>query len=150
HTILARLHSLSQWRYMHLDEMHTWTNFGIGGDGRGVKTHELANHTQEIACTLILRLIKELFRWSLLRNDTIIHKDYMVGDFTSEAHLMGHDHHGHTFLSKLAHDLEHLPNQFGVEGRGGFVEQHQFGIHGEGTSNGNTLLLSTGELVWID
>jgi hypothetical protein len=44
HTILARLHSLSQWRLMHLNEMHTWTNFAIGGDDSCIKTHELANH----------------------------------------------------------------------------------------------------------
>src|SRR5271167_1160965 len=74
----------------------------------------------------------------------------MIGYLTGKTHLMRHHHHRHTFLGKLAHDLEHLANQLWIERRSGFVEKHEFGVHSERTSDSNALLLAAGELVRID
>src|SRR2546423_15295990 len=63
---------------------------------------------------------------------------------------MGDDDHRHAFFGKLAHHLQYLTNQFWIKGRGGFVEKHEFGVHGESPGDGNALLLTTRKPVWIN
>ena len=53
---------------------------------------------------------------------------------------MGDDNHGMAFLGELAHDLEHLADELGIEGGGRFVEQHELGLHRKHTGDGNALL----------
>ena len=59
---------------------------------------------------------------------------------------MGDDDHGHAGLREIAHHRQHLTDQFRVECRSGFIEQHQLGPHGQCASNGDTLLLTTRKL----
>src|SRR5215471_16818037 len=120
----------------------------LPGASKGSKI--LKYRPQEIARTLIFRIIKNQFWWPLLHNNSFIHEDHMIGHLTGKTHLVCHHHHRHTFLGKLAHDLEHLADQLRIERRSGFVKEHEFGVHGERTSNSNALLLAAGELVRID
>ena len=52
-------------------------------------------------------------------------------------------------LGQVAHDVEHVAHQLGVEGRGGLVEEHELGVHGQGPGDGHPLLLAAGELVGV-
>ena len=70
----------------------------------------------------------------------------MVGGVASEAHLVGDDHHGHAFLGQGPHDAGDLTDQFGIERRGGLVEEHDRRVHGQSAGDGDTLLLAAGEL----
>jgi hypothetical protein len=59
-----------------------------------------------------------------------------------EAHFVGDYDHGHAVSCKAAHDLQHFPHQFGIEGGGRFVEEHEMRFHGERAGDGDTLLLA--------
>src|SRR5262249_24728916 len=52
----------------------------------------------------------------------------------------------HAFAGKLDHHVEHLADHFGIERRGRLVEQHRLRVQRQGTSDGDTLLLSAGEI----
>ena len=60
-----------------------------------------------------------------------------------KGHFVGDDHHGHTFLHQLAHDVEYLGHQFRVERRSDLVKENCFRLHGKSPGDGNTLLLAT-------
>ena len=47
---------------------------------------------------------------------------------------------------QLLHGVEDLADEFGIQGAGGLVEQHQLGVHGQGAGDGDALLLPAAEL----
>ena len=59
---------------------------------------------------------------------------------------MGYHQHGHALLGQRLHDGQHLAHHFGVQGRGGFVEEQHFGVHGQSPGNSHPLLLAAGDL----
>src|SRR5260370_3228266 len=64
--------------------------------------------------------------------------------------VVGHIDGGHLELLLDAADLVAQGDAyFGIEGREGFIEQEYLGFDGQGTSQGDTLLLATGELMGI-
>lgn len=64
----------------------------------------LQDFVQEVARTLVLRVFKYLFRSAAFNDMTFIHKDDTVSHFTSKAHLVGHNNHGHPFVSQVLHN----------------------------------------------
>ena len=58
---------------------------------------------------------------------------------------MRDDNHGHAVGGELAHDLEYLAHDLGVERGGRLVEQHDLRIHAQGAGDGHALLLATGQ-----
>ena len=58
---------------------------------------------------------------------------------------MGHDDHGHAIFRQFLHNGENFADHFRVQSRGGFIEQQDIRLHGQGTGNGNTLLLPAGQ-----
>ncbi len=76
----------------------------------------------------------------------VVHEDQGVGDFAGEAHFVGDDDHGHAFFGEVLHDGEDFADFFGVQGGGGFVEEHDLGVHGQGPGDRDALLLAAGEL----
>jgi hypothetical protein len=70
--------------------------------------------------------------------------------FPGKAHFVGHHHHGHALLGQGLHDVQDLTDHFRIQRRRGLVEEHDFGIHGQGPGNGHPLLLSAGKLVRKD
>ena len=54
--------------------------------------------------------------------------------------------HGHAVAGEVAHDGEDFADAFGVQGAGGFVEQHDGGFHRQRAGDGHALLLAAGEL----
>jgi len=59
---------------------------------------------------------------------------------------MRHDDHGHARPGEVAHDLEHLADELGIERRGRLVEEHEFRPHGKGAGDRDALLLAAREL----
>jgi hypothetical protein len=49
-------------------------------------------------------------------------------------------------LASSSHHVEHLVDHLGVEGRGGLVEEHDLGVHGQRPGDRHALLLAAGEL----
>ena len=73
----------------------------------------------------------------------------LIGDVASEGHLVRGDEHRHTALLQLAHDLEHLADEFWVEGAGDLVEQQRARARGDRADQRDALLLAAGQLVWV-
>ncbi|MCY1226193.1 hypothetical protein D9M72_384180 [compost metagenome] len=59
---------------------------------------------------------------------------------------MRDDDHRHAFVGQRAHHAQHVAHQLGVERRGGLVEQHGLGLHGQCARNGHALLLAARQL----
>ena len=59
------------------------------------------------------------------------------------------DNHGHALGGKRTHGAEYFAREFGIEGGGRLVKEHDVGLHGEGARDGDALLLSTRELAWV-
>src|SRR5690606_40106544 len=54
-----------------------------------------------------------------------------------------------TLFRSILNDVEHFTYEFRVKCRGGFVEQHDFRVHSQGSGDGDALLLTTRQLVGI-
>jgi len=55
------------------------------------------------------------------------------------------DDHRHVFARQLLHDQIDLVDEFGIERRGGLVEQHDLRLHGQRPGDRHPLFLSAGE-----
>ena len=62
---------------------------------------------------------------------------------------MGHNHHRHTRFGQRPHNVEHFTHQFRIKCGGRLIEQHDLRLHGKGTGDGHTLLLTAGKLCRI-
>ncbi len=88
-------------------------------------------------------------RSSLFEYQAIFHEDDAVGGFAGQPHFMGDHDNGHIRLREFFDDIEDLLNHFRVKRAGGFIEEYDLRVHIEGTRDGDTLLLSTGELIRV-
>ena len=104
------------------------------------------NLRQEVLGTIGLRIFEEIIRRALFENLAVGHEHDLVGHLAREAHLMGHAQHGHAFMGKFDHDIEHLIDHFRIERGGRLVEQHDLRLHGERSGDGHALLLAAGQL----
>ena len=50
------------------------------------------------------------------------HEYHPIRHFSSEGDFMCDDDHGHATCGQVAHDIQNIGNQFGVEGAGRFIE----------------------------
>jgi len=96
---------------------------------------------------------RALVRWSVtavpatVRCPAEVHELELVGDLAGQAHLVGDDDHRHALLRDHPHDVEHLADEFRVEGRAGLVEEHQLRLHRrQRPRDRDPLLLATGQL----
>ncbi|VTR65512.1 6-pyruvoyl-tetrahydropterin synthase (fragment) [Desulfosarcina cetonica] len=96
------------------------------------------------------RIGKKMFRGPRFHNGTGIHEDHTIGDFAGKSHFVSHADHGHALAGQGLHDIQYLADHLRIQGRGGFVEKHHLGIHGQRAGNGHALLLPARELVRKD
>src|SRR5713101_2405816 len=101
---------------------------------------------EEVAGAVRFRGREELLGGGGLDDLAVIHEDHAVRDALGEAHLVRHHHHGHAFLGQIGHDVEHLVDHLGIEGRGRLVEEHDPRLHGQSAGDGHALLLASREI----
>ena len=53
----------------------------------------------------------------------LVEEAHLRGHFAGEAHLVGGEQHGHALPGEVAHDVEDLGDELGIERRGDLVEQ---------------------------
>ena len=75
-------------------------------------------------------------------NFAIVNKQQAATNFFGKIHFVRDYDHGHAFHGQILHNLEHLVAQLGVKRRCGFVKQHEQGLDGQCTGDGNALLLA--------
>src|SRR5680860_987200 len=100
----------------------------------------------EVLGSIRLRIGEEIIGRGVLHDPALVHEDDTVRGGAGEAHLVGHDDHGHATLGEVDHDVEHLLDHLRVERRGRLVEEHHLGIHRQRAGNRDPLLLTTREL----
>ena len=94
---------------------------------------------------LLLGVVEDVGGLALLDDHAAVHEHDLVADLFGEAHLVGDDEHRHPFRGELAHRVEHLFDELGVEGAGDLVEQHHVRFHRQRPGDRDPLLLAAGE-----
>ena len=90
--------------------------------------------------------MEEVVRFALLDDDAAVHHHHHVRHFQREFDFVGDDDHRPAFRRQLLDGVQHFLHQLGVERRGGFVKEHQFGADGERAGDADALLLPAREL----
>ena len=92
---------------------------------------------------------KYFFRSAFYSGQAVIHEDDPVGDITGKAHFVSDNHHSDVFGCQVFDDLQDFAGELRIQGRGWLVEEKDVRVHAQGSGDGNSLLLSAGELVGI-
>ena len=113
----------------------------------------LMRHRISWATNALVRLwrgaLKMAVGRSLLDDAAVVHEDDAVGSLAGKAQLVANDQHGHAARLEVTHDGQHRANQLRIERRRRLVEQHDLGIKGERTGDGDALLLAARQLAGI-
>lgn len=104
---------------------------------------------EEVPGPLVPWCAEDLGGRPLLDDPAAVDEDDPVGDFAGEADLVGDDDERGAAGGQVLDDGEDFTHQFGIEGGGGLVEEDDAGTQGDGAGDGDTLLLSTGELAGV-
>src|ERR1700712_4679261 len=78
---------------------------------------------EELPGTGVLRTVQYLGRCALLDDAPGIDEHDQIGNLTREADLVGDHDHGGAGGGGILDDREHTADQFGVQGRGGLIQQ---------------------------
>jgi hypothetical protein len=93
----------------------------------------------------MLRIPKELVRRPTLENRSPIHKQYPVGDFPREPHLMRDTNECHSMVRKISDNNQHLTHHLRIERAGRLVKEHDRRLRDQCARDGDALLLASGE-----
>ena len=104
---------------------------------------------QELPRVGVSRGAENVGRWPDLLDSTVVQEGRSVAHVPGKAHLVRDHDHRHATLREFAHDVEDLTDQFRIKRRSDLVEKHEFRFHGQGTGDGNPLLLATRQLARI-
>jgi cysteine synthase A len=113
--------------------------------GEGMSPQDL---TEEQPGPCMPRIGEELRRRIGLDDLAVVHEHDAIGHFPGKAHFVGYHQHGHAFLGKIDHGVEHLLDHFGIQRRGRLVEQHDLRVHGQSARDRDALLLAARQLAW--
>ena len=94
-----------------------------------------------------MRVREDIPHAALLYHGAVIQNGNVAAHILHHAHLVGNDNHRNAhFAVDLLDQLQNGVGGVGVQGTGGFVTQQHLGVGGQGTRNGNALLLPAGKL----
>ena len=94
----------------------------------------------------MLRVREDVLGRAHLDDLALVDEHQSVGGRLGETHLVGDHHHGHALRGQLEHDVEHLLDHLGIEGRRRLVEEHHLWVHGQRPGDRHPLLLATRQL----
>ena len=76
----------------------------------------IENGAQELSCAVILRILEQLVRMSLLGDIACIKKTHPIRDLSGKSHLMRDHEHGQAMLGgKFSDDVQNFSDHFGIE-----------------------------------
>ena len=116
---------------------------------QSIQEEKLEHLGQEFLESGVLRIGEEGLGVVLLCNHAAVHEQDTGCNRTCKAHLMGDNHHGHTLVCELLHQVQNLTDHFRVKCRSRLVKQHHVRIHRQRTCDRDTLLLTTGQLLGV-
>ena len=94
-----------------------------------------------------LRIVKNLLRGTHFLNNTVGHVDHYVGYMTGKIHFVGDYDHGVVLILQTPDDPQNFAGKLRIQCAGGLVKAKNVGVQGQCPGDGNTLLLTAGELV---
>ena len=97
---------------------------------------------QKLLRTIFLGMIDDLFRITLLHDQTSIHKDDLIGNVSGKGHLVGDDDHGGFLFGQRADHSQYLAGQLRIQRRVGLIKAENVGLECQGAGDGHALLLS--------
>ncbi len=97
----------------------------------------------------MLRFLKHLVGGAVFDDGAVEEDERSVAHVAGEGHFVCDDEHGEAVFDEFFHYVEDFAYAFGVEGACGFVEEEGFGVHGQGSCDGDALLLSAGHFVGV-
>ena len=92
---------------------------------------------------------KYLLRGTFYCNEAIIHENDPIRNIFGKIHLVGNNYHSDVFGCQILNNLQDLSCKFRVKGGCWFIEKQNIRVHTQSPGNGNSLLLSAGELVGV-
>ena len=92
-------------------------------------------------------IFKDFGRSSLFIDQPFIHVEDAAGHASGKIHFMRDDRHRHSFPGQAADDRQHFADHRGVQCGSRFVEQDDFGVHGQTPGDGDPLFLAAGEFI---
>ena len=112
--------------------------WNTGFPGRqALQPPRLDDAPEEGARALLGRRAENLFGRALLVHHAAVEEADLARHLAGEAHLVGGEEHGHALLRQIAHDVQDLRHQFGIQRRGDLVEQQHQRVHGKRTRDGD-------------
>ncbi|RMV09252.1 hypothetical protein ALP17_112272 [Pseudomonas savastanoi] len=100
---------------------------------------------QKLLQALAFRVVEHLVRMAGFFDLALVQEHHLTCNLARKAHLVGDQNHGPTFFGQALNDLQHFTDQFRVQRRSRFVEQHDFRLHRQRPCNRHALLLAAGE-----
>ena len=86
-------------------------------DKKNSQTLGLAADTvtlQKLFGTLLLWMLKQLLRCTLLSDNPLVHKYDTGADIMGKMHFMGNDDHGQTLTGQILHDIQNITDHFWI------------------------------------
>ena len=93
--------------------------------------------------------VKYLVRLSFQRHNTLVHKDYAVGNIPRKTHLMRHDHHRDLQVGQRTDNLQYFPGQLRIKCTRRLIKKEDFRVECQCPCDRNSLSLSAGKLEWL-
>ena len=84
-------------------------------------------------------------RGPMLDDNAAVGEENFISDLLGEAHFVGDEDAGHAVARELADNGQHLLDHLGIKRGRDLVEQDDGGLHRDGPSDGDALLLATGQ-----
>ena len=84
--------------------------------------------------------------FAFLGNFAVFQEEHPVGGGPGEGHFVGDDQHGAAAAGQIQDHLQHLVDHLRVQSGGDFVQQQNFRVHNQRPDDGDSLLLSAGQL----
>ena len=124
------------------DKIVSGMSAGAGYEGKHLgAVLKMQYFAEEQFGSFMLRVGKKVLGTGFFQDLPFVHEDYSSGGGPGKTHFVGNNYHRHPLVSKVRHHVKDFFDHLRVEGTGGFVEQHYFGVHCKGSGDGDTLLL---------
>src|SRR3989337_1310432 len=91
----------------------------------------------------LLGVIEDVAWAAALDDHSLIKEKHAICHGSGESHFMGNHQHGYPGASEPSHDKQDFIDHLGIEGRSWLIKEHDLRLHGQGTRDRHSLLLTT-------
>ena len=123
---------------------HHFLSGRSAGDEGVIRFAGSQHPSEELARPLMARRSQDLRRWTMLRDDAAVHEDHLGRPLPSRSRSRASPPASSCLLRRgRAATSQDLADEFRVQRRCGFVEQHDAWLHGQRAGDRHSLLFAT-------